>query len=193
MSFKQESKRGLQVAALTETALLIAIAYALSFIQPLKMPLGGAVTPFSMLPVMLAGIRNGKTYGLIGAFAYGGLQMLQGLWPTPANTALSFAVMIMLDYVLAFGVLGVSSFFPRTNKGFLTAVPVCAGLRFLCHYVSGLVIWGSAIEGMPAALYSLLYNGAYMLADTAICMAVALVLVRSKVLFYGLDKRRVRI
>lgn len=188
MSVKQStfSKRT-PLVCLVETAILIAVAYVLSYIRIIKLPYGSSVTLVSMLPVMLAGIRNGKFYGFVGAFAYAGLQMLQGLYPTPANTALSFAVMILLDYVLAFGVLGVASLFPKTKRGVIASIPVCIGLRFLCHFFSGVIVWGSAVEGMPAALYSLAYNGLPMLVEAAICLVVATLLLQSRALFYGLD------
>jgi thiamine transporter len=49
----------------------------------------------------------------------------------------------------------------------LWAIPISTAavifLRFICHFVSGMVIWGAyAPEGQNAAIYSLVYNGSYM-------------------------------
>ena len=49
-------------------------------------------------------------------------------------------------------------------------------LRFVCSFLSGIFLWGSyAPEGQPVWLYSLTYNGGYMIPN-AIVAAVCLVL-----------------
>lgn len=50
---------------LVECAILLAAAAVLSFIKVVEMPLGGSVTAVSMLPIVLAGYRNGWKWGLL--------------------------------------------------------------------------------------------------------------------------------
>ena len=53
---------------------------------------------------------------------------------------------------------------------------VCGVLRFVCSFLSGVLLWGSyASEGQPVWLYSLTYNGGYMIPN-AILSGVCIVL-----------------
>ncbi|MBQ7688369.1 MAG: energy-coupled thiamine transporter ThiT, partial [Clostridia bacterium] len=48
----------------------------------------------------------------------------------------------------------------------------------VCHFITGVVIWGQwAPEGMGKYLYSLLYNGQYMLPELIITVVLAAVLI----------------
>ena len=88
----------------------------------------------------------------------------------------------MLDYVLAFTVLGAANLFAAIFKkfkvvGYAVGAVAVGILRFLCSFVSGIVLWGEyAPEGTPVWIYSLLYNGSYMLPNTVISV-VAIVLI----------------
>lgn len=192
MSVKQEAKlmRRFPVAALVETAIFIAVAFVLSYVKMFRMPQGLSVTAASMLPIILIGVRRGRFFGFAGALVYSLLQMLQSFYAPPAGTALALVLMILLDYVVAYGVLGFSSFFPKNTKGILIAIPVCTALRFICHFASGIVLWGSyAEEGQAAWLYSLIYNGPALAVEAAIMMVAAFVLIKSNVIFYGIKGR----
>ena len=85
-----------------------------------------------------------------------------------AGSAAAVAGIIVLDYVLAYGALGLAAIFNRrfTNRltSILAGIVFTYGLRFLCHFLSGWLLFASyAPEGTPAWLYSLTYNGSYML------------------------------
>jgi len=165
-----------RLRALVETSLLVAIGFVLSYITPFRLPWGGSVTPLSMLPILMIGIRHGIKWGLAGGFVYAGLQMLQQFWPPPTGTVSGYIAVVMLDYVLAFSVLGLSGLFRRSKFGLLIAAPVCLTLRFLCHFISGIIVWGVFAENMPVWLYSLTYNGSYMLPEIILTTAVSAVL-----------------
>jgi len=165
-----------------ECAIMIAIGTILAQIQILKMPMGGTVTLASMLPFIVVSYRHGVKWGLLTGFTNSLLQMLLGgIYPPPAGTAIAFAGMILLDYVLAYTVTGFAAVFGKPFKNEYAKIAigttiVCA-LRFLCSFLSGILLWGSyAPEGMNVAVYSLIYNGTYMLPECLITVAVALVL-----------------
>jgi thiamine transporter len=89
---------------------------------------------------------------------------------------------VLLDYVLAFTVLGTAAFFGKPLKDRRAAAALGASsvvfLRFLCSFISGIVIWGSyAPAGTPVWLYSLTYNGSYMLPELIITALGALIVV----------------
>jgi len=162
--------------ALVESSLLIALGFILSYITPFKLPWGGSVTPLSMLPILMIGIRHGLKWGLAGGFIYAGLQMLQQFWPPPTGTVEGYIAVVFLDYIAAFTILGLSGLFRGRKFGLLIAAPLCTTLRYLSHFVSGIIVWGVYAQDMPVWLYSLTYNGSYMIPEIVLTTAVSAVL-----------------
>lgn len=154
---------------LVECALMIALGTVLSNIKMFTMPNGGSITLFGMLPFILISFRHGAKWGLFTGFVNSLLQMLLGFWAPPTPGLLPLVGMILLDYVLAYSVLGLACVFAKPFKNRLVGVAVGSGLvcflRFLCSFLSGVLIWGNLSEGLPAWTYSLVYNGSYMLPE----------------------------
>ena len=92
------------------------------------------------------------------------LQMIMGFYPPPASTFLYFLGEVLLDYVLAFMALGLAELFARPFKNRTVGVAVgtfAAGfLRFMCSFLSGVLVWGNLSDGLAAWTYSLTYNAA---------------------------------
>lgn len=179
-------KSGTKIRILIEGALFIAFAMVLSYIKLLDMPFGGSIT-LEMLPLVIMALRNGVKWGCLTGFVHGLIQMILGFSNVLyCNTIMAQIGCIMLDYILAFTVLGLAPVFARCagkNKraGFLIGSIVAGLLRFLCSFLSGCLLWGSfAPKEMNIAVYSLLYNGAYMVPDIII-MAVVVVILEEKV------------
>lgn len=167
---------------LVECALMIAMSTVLSMFKIWEMPAGGAVTCASMVPIVILSFRHGPKWGLSAAFAQSLLQMLIGFYPPVAKTFLAFALVILLDYVLAFTSIGAASIFGKPFKNRAVSVGLgafCVSLlRFLCSFVSGIVNWGSnAPAGTPVWIYSLTYNGTYMIPETIITVVISIVLI----------------
>lgn len=167
---------------LVECALMIALSTILSMLTVFKMPQGGEVTCASLVPLIIVSYRHGIKWGVGTAFAHSLLQILLGFSAPPAKTFWAFLGVVLLDYVLAFTVLGTASFFGKPFKK--RAVSVAVGsvavclLRFVCSFLSGLLLWGEYVPAdMPVWLYSLTYNGSYMIPETVITAAVAVILV----------------
>jgi thiamine transporter len=173
------SKPRENLRALIESALLVAVGFVLSYVTLFRMPQGGSVTPLSMLPILMIGLRHGVKWGLCGGLIYSCLQMLQQFWPPPSGTVAAYIAVVTLDYILAFSILGLSGFFRGRRYGMMYAAPICIFLRFVCHFISGIVIW-SAYAGETAAwLYSLLYNGSYMGVELALTTVVGVALCKT--------------
>ena len=160
---------------LVEGAAMVALATVLSFIRVFKLPWGGSITLLSMLPIVLFSIRRGVKSGLVVSFVYALVQFFQGVldglfgW---GLTPVMLIACILLDYVLAFFVLGLAGLFRKKGiAGWIGGIALAVGLRFVCHFLSGVVIWGSFGElwsGFSTDntwLYSFLYNGCYMLPE----------------------------
>ncbi len=163
-----------RVLRLVEGALLLAVATVLSMVKLLDLPYGGSVTACSALPVLLIGYRHGTKFGLFSACVYALLQLLLGTSTLSYfSTPLSIAAVIVLDYVLAFAVLGLGGVFRRAGRDQSAALAsgallVCV-LRYVCHVISGCTVWaGLSIPDEAALVYSLAYNATYMLPETLV-------------------------
>ena len=173
---------------LTECAVMLALATALSYITVYKLPMGGSITAFSQVPMIIIGYRHGYKWGVATGFVYGVLQMLlQGLGNFAyVSGIVAYLILILMDYVLAFTSLGFGGALFSNSK---LKAPIAIGigaavgsaLRFVCHFISGVTIWGDHAGGWQNVwVYSLTYNGSYMLAECIITIvgtaALALVL-----------------
>lgn len=164
---------------LTETAIMIALAFILSMLKIIDMPFGGSVTAFSMLPVIIIAYRYGTPWGLLAGFTASLLQMLMGLKNlTYATSPLAGVAIVMLDYIVAFAVMGLGGIFKGKIKDqglslAAGALVVCV-LRYLCHVIAGCTVWaGVSIPTSDGLLYSLVYNCAYMVPETVITVVGA--------------------
>lgn len=169
-----------RIQKLTESAVFVALAFVLSYIQIKFLPYGGAVTCFSMLPILFIGYRSGFLFGLGSSLVYAVLQLFQNhaLVP-PADGLSTYLLMLLLDYFMAFGVLSLSAFFRKKKLGLFYAALVCTSLRYGCHIVSGILLWGSyAWDGWAVFPYSVAYNGTYMIPEIILTALSAFLIVR---------------
>ncbi len=181
--------RSHSIRTLCECAILLALSIVLSFFQFSRLPYGGSITLASMLPICLVSIKHGLGWGLGTGFCYAWFQILQGnpfAWGLTPSMLLGS---LFLDYILAFTILGVAGLF--RNKGLagrLGGITLACGLRFLVHFLAGIILWANYEEFIAfgaewvnqPVLYSICYNGAYMLPDTLITLAVAVFLFKTK-------------
>lgn len=168
---------------LVECALMIAIGTVLSNLKLFTMPNGGSVTVLSMLPFVLVSFRHGVKWGVFTGFVNGCLQMLLGFWAPPTPGLVPLVGEVLLDYLVAFMALGTAELFARPFRNRTAGVAVgtfAAGfLRFVCSFLSGVLIWGNLSEGLGAWTYSLIYNGSYMLPETLLTLFAAVLLCRA--------------
>lgn len=133
---------------IVECAILIAMAFALSFIKIIDMPYGGSVTAASMVPIIVAGYRHGLKWGLLTGFTYSILQLLMGLVGIFKKNKNQTPVLV------------------------IGAAVVCV-LRYICHVITGCTVWaGVSIPTADGMAYSLVYNAAYMIPETVVTVYV---------------------
>ena len=84
------------ILRLTESAVMIALATVLSNIKFFEMPMGGSVTAFSMLPIVLIAYRYGLKWGLFTGGVYGVMQMLLGMHNLKYGTSILAVLVIIL-------------------------------------------------------------------------------------------------
>lgn len=167
------------VYKLTECGILLALGVVLSMVKLADLPYGGSVTLASMLPVALISYRYGLKWGLSSALAYGVVQQLLGLnslkW---VSTPLSIVAVILLDYILAFTVIGFAGVFRKKIRAnglsLASGMLLACVLRYICHVLVGATVWaGISIPTAAALIYSMAYNATYMIPETIITVAVA--------------------
>ena len=169
-------KQQVKLLRLVESGLLLAVAAVLSIVKVLDLPYGGSITAFSALPILLVAYRHGTAWGLFTGFAYSLTQLLLGLNTLSYATGPAAAVaIIVLDYLLAFTVLGLGGLFRKTvkeqGKALVLAALLTGVLRYVCHVIAGCTVWaGLSIPTEAALLYSLAYNATYMLPETLVTM-----------------------
>ena len=171
------------VRALVESAQMIAVASVLSVFK-IDLPFGGGITILSMLPIVLISHRHGVGWGLGTAFVYSLGQLVMGLDNVAyAENFVMGAGIVLLDYVLAYTVLGLSGVFGKKRWSVAVGIAVTFTLRFLCHWVAGAWIWGvwmpDQFMNLPMTnpwIYSALYNGWYMLFELVITEVGAMLL-----------------
>lgn len=173
---------------LVEGAVMVALATVLSYIRVFQLPWGGSITLLSMLPIVLFSIRRGTGAGLVVSFVYSLVQFTQGIMDGLFGWGLTPGMLIaciLLDYILAFTVLGLAGIFRKKGlAGWIGGIAIAVVLRFAFHFLSGVIIWksfGELWNGFyteNSILYSLLYNGSYMLPELIFTLIGAVVLLK---------------
>lgn len=164
------------------SAILIALSAALSMLKIFEMPLGGSVTLLSMLPVCMLSIMYGCRWGLLCSFLYALSQLLFGIgsvlgWGlTPA----ALVGCIAFDYIVAFTVLGLAGMFRKHGvPGYIGGISLALVMRLASHVISGVIFFASwAPEGWNPFIYSVSYNGLYMLPEMAFTIIGAVFLLK---------------
>ena len=208
-----ENNRNNKTFRLVFSGIMLALAFALSFVKLPFLPFGGSVTLFSMVPIVIVGCVCGNLWGLLVALAYSGLQIFQSAVFSKAfieESGWRLVLMLLLDFVVAFTVLGLGGMFVTKKNVSKKSLPwlgaagaaVVSVLRYLSHIASGYILfrqyaewWFSeefvnsmgewalgTFKGDTLGLvYSVIYNGLYMIPEiviTAIGTFVVLTVLR---------------
>ena len=168
---------------LTHSALMLALALLLSKNILYHLPTRWTNSAASMAPIIIISLMYDTRWALFTSFAYSLLQMLEGFYPPPVQTLGMFVALILLDYVVAFGVLGlagpVARRFKKKPLGAAVGSLVVVFCRFFCSFLSGIIVWGSyAPEGTPVWIYSLSVNGPIMIGEMITTSVVVALLVK---------------
>jgi len=201
---------------LTESAMLLAVAIVLELFSKMfvpELPFGGQITLVSMLPVILISYRHGVKWGLVSGVAYAMIEMAIGARTVAAAfqpgyfgdgvMLLNALIMCVLDYLVAFTVLGLGGMFRERLENRSAALAcgalVALGARYVAHILSGYILfsgwaewfftqegfpaWGAALAQAVSAqalgwLYSAVYNGMFMLPEMLLTACTALLLPR---------------
>jgi len=175
--------RNNRIRILAELGLSVALFAILQAIPAFKMPFGGSVS-LAMVPIVVLALLRGPVVGVICGALCGVVDLM-------FEPYIFHPAQVVLDYPLAYALVGLSGVlssgfkkFIRESKTALALIMIVAGTavgafaRFVSHLLSGVIFFGEyAPEGQNVWLYSIVYNGPYMLASFIAVAAVALLVV----------------
>lgn len=170
----------MNVRLCAELAVAIALAAVLDLISkslPLpRLPYGGSIS-LRALPILIIALRHGAKAGVTAGGAYGVVDFL-------IHPVFVHPFQLLLDYPIALGVLGCAGWvwgerrvLSRYRLGL--GILLGCGLRLTAHFISGVVFFAQfAPAGQPLWLYSLLYNGSYMIPETIVLILLLQLILR---------------
>ena len=152
---------------LINVALMLALTIVLHQLRIFHMPQGGSVTLGAMVPLLFLTYRYGAGIGCLAGFLYGMINLMQ-------DAFILHPVQVLFDYPLPYMALAVAATVPGR---YYTGAALAFAARFLCHYISGIVFFGSyAPPEMSPYLYSLVFNATYLVPEAVICLLLLRVL-----------------
>ena len=168
MCFIRKKSKKLTIKQLAFCAVAIALGTVLSNIKVFSFPFGGSVTLLSMLIICLPGYWFGVGAGVMTGVAYGVLQML-------IDPYILYPMQLVIDYLLAFGALGLSGLFSKRKNGLIFGYLTAVFGRYIFAVLSGWIFFGIyAWEGWNPLLYSIVYNAIYIFAEAAVTIVILL-------------------
>lgn len=183
LSRAQRSQRNREmILTVAMGGICLALSFVLSQIKLFNMPQGGTITPASMLPLIFFALCFGAPKAYCVAFLFSLLQLLGGYFVHPAQ--------VLLDYILAFTVLGTAGLFAAgkakrlatTNAltrlkmvpfwRIILAVLLSCALRCACHVLAGVIFFAEYAGEQNVWIYSIAYNGSFIAVEAAITCAL---------------------
>lgn len=182
MWFVGDKRKMSDTRSIVYGAISIALSFALSYAKLFKLPQGGSVTFASLLPLMVYCCMFGTRRGLVVCTIYGVLQALQ-------DPFIIHPMQFLLDYPLAFGLIGVSGIFMEKGVfkekkivAFLLGGIIAVVLRYACHVCSGVFAFADYADldkYGSAIVYSMAYNS-FTFVDMAHALVAGSTLFASK-------------
>lgn len=153
------------------TALGIVFDYVCGLFGGISWANGGSVS-IAMVPIFLMSYKHGLKGGLLIGLLVGSIQILWGYMVHP--------VQVLLDYTLAYGVLGLAGiakrFFSENNLKnnivIIVSILIVCFLRLICHVISGVVFYATPFWGSVA------YNASFIILSTPLCIILTCILYR---------------
>lgn len=153
------------------TALGIVFDYVCGLFGGISWANGGSVS-IAMVPIFLMSYKHGLKGGLLIGLLVGSIQILWGYMVHP--------VQVLLDYTLAYGVLGLAGIAKRffsennfkNNIVIIVSILIVCFLRLICHVISGVVFYSTPFWGSVA------YNASFIILSTPLCIILTCILYR---------------
>ena len=174
----------------TEIIVFSALSGVLYVFRPFSLPFGGSVTLGSMVPVMWLSMRRSVRVGITSGLVFGILGLFIDMLLVGATNIIASPVQLILEYPVAFGVLGVAGIFHKKTVIFgVAGVGVSLFIKFIIHYLVGAFIWVYVYSFPPEwgqFLWPAIYNGSFLIVEFIISSIIMVILIQRKTLEYQL-------
>lgn len=175
VSAQKKGKTGFSTRAVVYGAICVAIAAVLNLFKvktgTIMGGISGSITMLRTLPLIMYAVAFGAPLGVVVCVAYGLVDMLFGI------DASGGVIQVLLDYIIAFGLIGLSGLTRKTKQPYLLGTLIATVGRFAASFVSGAVFFGMyAPEGMNIWVYSLLYQCVTVVPDMLLVFIAFLLL-----------------
>ncbi len=193
-----------EIVALVETGIFVGIAVVLDAIfgAIYSFPYGGSIG-VAMLPIFIIASRRGLKYGLIAGILYGLIQTMIKVY------FLNF-MQYFLDYIIAFAVVGLGAFIPKTLtkvSRFIYLIIIGSVLRLIAASLAGVAYWAEYIPGEMAWVDQMfgtniveslsenaliftgafIYNSLYMIPSLILCILFGIIIHKRGILQYNIN------
>lgn len=166
----------------------LALSFVLSRIVIYRMPMGGSLTPASMLPLLLFAMAFGPVWGLGATFVMALLQLIGGY--------LLFPMQVVLDYILPFTAFGLVGFLWDKENHSRNILKRIAGISYIkaaimtviCYLIqltssvlSGVIFYAEYAGDQNVWVYSITYNASFVIPEciiTLVAMSAVFALAR---------------
>lgn len=166
-------KTNQKILMLCEGAIMIALSIALSYVEIEIGAMGGSIG-FAMIPIAVFALRHGALWGIFVGFIFGTLKFFVG-----GGSVLNW-VSLLLDYSVAYSAVGLAGLFSKVKNENIAAIlgtaVGCFG-RFFVSFISGVTVYAEyalpeylGITTPNVFIYSIIYNGTYMLPSTVVAI-----------------------
>ena len=154
---------------LTECAVAVALAAVLSMVKVWTMPQGGSVS-LVMVPLFIVAYRHGPVWGVATGAVYSVVAMVM-------DGVIYHPLSVLLDYILAFGFIGIAGLFEVNTKGIIEGTVLGVAGRFLSSFLSGWLLFAAyAPEGQSPFVYSLVYQATYLVPELILNIIVLMLI-----------------
>ncbi|NTW27921.1 MAG: energy-coupled thiamine transporter ThiT [Coriobacteriia bacterium] len=161
--------RSERIRTLVEIALTVALCAVLNMLRfRLPINIAGGEISLAMVPLFIIALRRGPAVGLVAGAIWGTVDLL-------VEPYIVFWAQVLLDYPIAFALVGLSGLWATTYKRLIALSPLKASAlavlamlaggvaRFASHWVSGVLFFAAyAPADQPVWLYSVVYNLSYL-------------------------------
>ncbi|MDF2906008.1 MAG: putative rane protein [Herbinix sp.] len=161
-------KKKANAKQLAFSAVAVALSVIASIFTVFNLPFGGSITLFRMFFICFIGYLYGTRSGILTGIACGFLDLI--LKPYVVHP-----VQLLIDYPIAFGLLGMSGVFAKSKFGLVKGYILGVAGRYICHVLSGVIFFSMYAGTQNPMIYSLSYNATYIVPEAVATLIILVI------------------
>lgn len=141
------------------------------------MPFGGSITLAHTLPLIFLSFFKGYKLGGESALIFSFMKIIFNFHTPPSGSLISYILVVLLDYVIPYFVIGIVSYYSRIFKyekhNMIFGITISELFKFVFSVISGYIIWNGYFNcGAKILSYSVVYNLAYTIPNLIISLVI---------------------